>query len=915
MDPSVYAKWNTIDKEQLSSNGDWVSYNIVPGYGDKTLVLYNTRTQQEIRFPRGEKAKFDYSNSFLAFEIIPHLDSLQDHKRRKGKPQEAPKDSLGVYHLGNGTLEKFANLKKVAMADKMGGVIAFKIGTEQKVEEDTIQSDTIVTDTIIKPIIKKRPKKKTDLVIYYDVLNKKMDTLKNVESFVFPKYGTRLFTTIEKEDSITNPGVYYFERGGNDLKSIFRTKGKFSNLTPDSIGIQCSFIADLDTTEAQIRPYELYYWNNGQNGISQIIYPGSAVIPENYLVSDKYKLEFSDSGKRLYFGIAPSPDEIDTTLIADELVDVEIWNYKDGKMYTQQEVEESRTRNKTYVVVYHTKQGRTITLGAEGIPSVSFAEEETSYALGYSNLRYTQRITWNGYAENDLYRMNVNTGEYRTIGSEVSGRPRVSPGGSYFYWYDSPDTSWYAYSVVADSTLQITSNDVSTFYDELNDRPRHPGSYSIAGWTTDDARVIVYDRYDLWEIDPSNVAAPRRITQGRENNLEYRLVRLDREEKYINANERVLLNFFNNKDKSSGYAYCDLTTGEITPIMQGDYLVRRDVIKAEKSDDILFKRQSFEEFPDLIHSNTAFENQEKISNANPQQQDYDWGTIEVYSWKDRDGIMREGLLVKPAGFSDSTQYPLMVNFYEKNSNNLHRHRAPFAHRSTITYAYYANQGYVIFNPDIYYKVGYPGQSCVDAVTSGVEALVEEGFVDTSRMGVQGHSWGGYQIAYMLNKTNMFKCAEAGAPVVNMVSAYGGIRWRSGMSRMFQYEKTQSRLGATLWERPDLYLENSPIFEVDNTNTPVLILHNDGDGAVPWYQGIEYFTALRRLGKPAWMLNYRDEPHWPLKWQNRLDFNIRMQAFFDHYLMDKDIPKWMEEGSSPLEVISIRDWEKDYFDKR
>jgi len=231
---------------------------------------------------------------------------------------------------------------------------------------------------------------------------------------------------------------------------------------------------------------------------------------------------------------------------------------------------------------------------------------------------------------------------------------------------------------------------------------------------------------------------------------------------------------------------------------------------------------------------------------------------------------------------------------------LYRHRAPFPHRSTINYSFYASKGYVIFNPDIPYKVGYPGESCYNAVMSGVTALLKEGFVDKERIGVQGHSWGGYQIAYLLTKTDLFKCAESGAPVVNMFSAYGGIRWGSGMSRMFQYEKTQSRIGGSIWEYPLRYIENSPIFEMDKTNTPVLILHNDEDGAVPWYQGIEYFVALRRLGKPAWLLNYNGEPHWPVKLQNRKDFNIRMQQYFDFYLKDAPKPIWMEKGVPAIE---------------
>jgi dipeptidyl aminopeptidase/acylaminoacyl peptidase len=183
--------------------------------------------------------------------------------------------------------------------------------------------------------------------------------------------------------------------------------------------------------------------------------------------------------------------------------------------------------------------------------------------------------------------------------------------------------------------------------------------------------------------------------------------------------------------------------------------------------------------------------------------------------------------------------------------------------------------------------------------SGITALLSEGYIDRSRIGLQGHSWGGYQAAYLATKTDLFAAIEAGAPVVNMFSAYGGIRWGSGRSRQFQYEQTQSRIGGTPWTHFQRYVENSPIFTTDKINTPLLILHNDADTAVPWYQGIEWFTALRRLGKPAWMLNYRGEPHWPVKTANRFDFQTRMEQFFDHYLLGQPMPDWMTNGVAPV----------------
>ena len=255
----------------------------------------------------------------------------------------------------------------------------------------------------------------------------------------------------------------------------------------------------------------------------------------------------------------------------------------------------------------------------------------------------------------------------------------------------------------------------------------------------------------------------------------------------------------------------------------------------------------------------------------------------------------EGVIYKPANFDPNKKYPMIVNFYERNSETLYEYHMPEPHRSTIDYRLYNSNGYIVFNPDIRYRDGYPGESCYNCLMPGVSMMIAKGYIDEKAIGAQGHSWGGYQVAYLATRTNLFAAIESGAPVVNMFSAYGGIRWGSGMARAFQYEHTQSRLGGTPWSTPDRYHTNSPLFTMDKVQTPILIMHNDADGHVPWYQGIEYFVAMKRLGKPCWLLNYTGEPHWPLRMANRIDFQTRMFQFFNHFLKHEAAPKWLDEG--------------------
>jgi dipeptidyl aminopeptidase/acylaminoacyl peptidase len=244
---------------------------------------------------------------------------------------------------------------------------------------------------------------------------------------------------------------------------------------------------------------------------------------------------------------------------------------------------------------------------------------------------------------------------------------------------------------------------------------------------------------------------------------------------------------------------------------------------------------------------------------------------------------------------------MIVYFYERSSDGLYNYNPPAPSASIINRTFAVSNGYLVFVPDIPYVIGYPGQSCYNAVISGTYDLLDKyKYIDKDRLGLDGQSWGGYQIAYLVTQTDLFTCAYAGAAVSDMISAYGGIRWGTGMSRMFQYEHSQSRIGGSLWEKPLQYIENSPIFWVPKINTPLLLMHNDADGAVPWYQGIEFITALRRLGKPAWLLSYNDEDHNLVRRPNRKDISIRKMQFFDHYLKGAPMPYWMKNGISQIE---------------
>jgi len=893
MTPDTYLEWRRIRSEKISNNGDWIKYHLQSEKGDKVLKIYNTRKETTYTFNRVGESAIDGDSRYVVFSMVPAYNHIRDLKRKKTDKKDMPKDTLCIYDLDLKVLTKVPNVSSFKMPEKWKGYMVYLKDAE--VSKDTLSK------------LPKEGEKNGSKLIVLNLRNQVSDTLYYANDYQLATDGLGLAATSIGVDSAMPAGVYNYDFESRKWNNILETKGKISRITWHENASKLAFIADQDTMKDRVRPFELFVWGSDQSMAKKIADRNSGFLPDGYDISNFSSPRFSEDGSRLLFAITPTPILQDTSLLDDEIVNVEVWHYNDNKLYTRQENDLKEDKEKDYACMYDFENMELSIIQSADFDRIIYDEDRNhEYAIGLATEQYEKYVMWAGHSYFDGYRINLETGKKEKFITKERGRIRRSPKGKYAMWYNATKKAHFAYNVETNTIKQITSEEIGIFYDEQNDRPMDPWDYGYAGYTNDEKYIIMNDRFDIWFIDPEGVEAPKKITKGRESKTKYRYIDFDIDESIIDISSDILmLHSFNENDKSHGYASHNLRFGATKLIYKGDFRLDRRPEKAKESNDYIFTQQSYQQFPDLRHTQMLFDDEmeldhTQVSNANPQQKYYNWGEARLHKWTSLDSVELTGLLILPDNFNRRKKYPLIVNFYERSSDGLHNHRAPFAHRSTINYSYYSSKGYVIFNPDIVYRNGEPGQSCYDAVIPGVESVIELGFIDKERIGVQGHSWGGYQIADLLTKTDIFKCAESGAPVVNMVSAYGGIRWGSGMSRMFQYEKTQSRLGATLWEKPELYLENSPIFNLDKVTTPVLILHNDDDGAVPWYQGIEYFNGLKRLSKPAWFLNYNGEPHWPVKWQNKLDFNIRMEQFFDHYLMDAPMPKWMKSGVPALE---------------
>lgn len=884
-------KWNRITEKMISNDGNTVVYKAEPWQGDPVLFITNKKGEEIAQVACGERAKITSDSKFVVFQIKTDEETVRQLKLKKTKKDKMPLNKLGIYNLETKSLDTISELKNFKVADKWAGWIAYQSKTE--FEKDTTE--------------KGKPKKETPKDGF--ALHIKSLSDGNVKSFPFvtdyelakEKQAITFISTGNKKDFTA--GVYYFDLNSENPILIMESKGAYEQLTikKDASGI--AFLADTSSKKKKEKSYGLYFWNG--TSVAEILNNENAAIPAGWEISKNGNLEFAKTTNRIYFGTAPIAPIEDTTVLEEDIPVVDIWHWNEPTMHTQQLVSKSRDLRKSYLAVYHMDKKEMVQLYNQtytGYDLINFGDADKVFA--WSNLPYAVQIMWEGYpTHNDFYLIDIHTGKAEMIKKDCRANAQASPGGKYLYWYQAMDTSWNTYNLAAGKEFKLTTAKTIQIADELNDIPNPPRDYGNAGWTKNDETFIIYDRYDIWKLDPENNTAPVNLTSnGKDTKTNYRLIDFNRfgrryleDDRSLDVDKKWFVEGHNEVSREDAFYSFNLKQVNAPKKLYGGAYSLSTPFKAKNEEVYVFTQENFQTFPNLVVTDKNFKKTKKISNLNPQQDEFAWGTIELYSWTSLDGKELQGLLAKPANFDPNKKYPMIVNFYEKSSQGLFGHRIPEAHRSTVDYHYYTSNGYIVFNPDVYYKEGYPGEDAFNCVMPGVTALIGEGFVDKDKIGAQGHSWGGYQVAYMATRTNLFAAIESGAPVVNMFSAYGGIRLTSGMIRSFQYEHTQSRIGKSIWESPLRYLESSPLFTADKINTPMLIMANQKDGAVPVSQGVEFFVALRRMGKEAWLLNYNEGDHWPLLVRDKKDFQIRLAQYFDHYLKGAPMPKWMKEG--------------------
>ncbi|MBA3974234.1 MAG: hypothetical protein C0504_08470 [Candidatus Solibacter sp.] len=939
-----YDAWRSIASPSVSRNGEWLAYSFMPQDGDGDLIVKNLKSGKELKFAvgmlppppipdptateeppaRGIRVLFTSANQRLVATTYPAKAETEKARKERKPAAEMPKTGLLIVNLSTGEATRVERVKSMQVPSKGGAWVAYLKEANPGQADPAKPGDDDAEDQARRATgasggSGSSQQYGTGLVLRDLTKSDGAETtFENVLDYSFARDGKTLVYTVGSRKPEDN-GVYAVTPGAGAPAALLSGKGKYTKLTWDRDQSQVAFFSDKDDASSKTPKFKIYHWDRKSPQAAELVADSTPGFPAGMTVGEKGSLQFTRDGGKLLVPAAsaakPAAPADPAATAAEDKVLLDLWHYLDDHVQPMQQIRANQERNRTYRGLLDLASKKYVQLATPEMATV-VTDDTGSRAYGSDDRPYRRMVDYEG-SSSDIYLVDATTGARRKVIEKQRGGfgagMQWSPDGRYALLHR--DKQWQVLDASSGTLRSLTAGLNVTFHNEEDDHPDTPPSYGSAGWTSDSKSVLVYDRFDVWQLFADGSAA-RNLTEsaGRKQKIQFRVARIeaqdeDEDSRYIDPSKPLYLRAESQETHETGF-YSDSLSGSAEPrrLLWGARAYRF-AGRAREADVLVLTAEKFDEFPDLHATDSSFKTLKKVSAGGEQTKAFLWGSAELIHFKNADGVPLKAVLHKPEGFDPKKKYPLMVYIYERMSQTLNSFQAPGPGTSVNT-SYYVSNGYLMLKPDIVYTIGQPGQSALKAVLPAIQEVVDLGYVDENAIGIQGHSWGGYQIAYMITQTTRFKAAEAGAPVGNMTSAYSGIRWGSGLPRQFQYERTQSRIGAPLYEAPHKYLENSPVFHANRVRTPLLMIHNDRDDAVPWYQGIEIYLALRRNAKEVYMFNYNGEFHGLRRRHNQKDWTVRMQQFFDHHLRGAPKPAWMEKGVPYIE----REEEKTDFQK-
>ena len=863
-----YGKFESFRGHLISPNGNWLAYVVSNGNKESELRIKNLITQKIDTIKYGVNPNFSEDSNWLVYQITPS----EEEKEKLKKDKKPIYNQAVLFELATGTKRQFDKISKFAF-HKSGHHLALHSYPEEK--------------------------SKSANLLVFNLSKASQLNFGQVSEFAWSELSPLIAMAITTSSKTGNE-IQLFNSETGHLQMLDASDNEYLQISwrekADDLAVSKTNSKN-DTLETQ--DHSILAWTNLQNSNFQkyTFQKGKhSEFPKNYRITEYKKPIWSKDGSRIFFEIQAhqiKKMEKDSTKLAKEekKSDVQVWHSKDLRIFPRQRSRNDRDSKRGLLCSWKLIAQDFLQIGTDNQEHVSILEG-AQHATETDIKPYSFGTKF-GRPYQDLYLIDLNTGQREKIIEKVRYHFGKSPDGNSILYFSGKD--YWIYNIKERKHLNLTKDLDTKFANDEFDYPvKQFPPFFIAGWVKGANSVLLYDRYDIWQIQVDGSGA-NRLTKGREKKMIYRYQKLDKETDYIDVTKSFYCHLFGRYTKENGYARIN-PNGKVDQLVLAKQSFNR-LTKAKKADKFFYRSQSFSESHDLYLTDETFKNPQRITHLNPFLKDYAWGHSELVNFKSTSGKELQAALYYPANYDPNRKYPMIVYTYEILSNQIHRFRVP-SESSLYNFSSFTNEGYFVLAPDIVYRPREPGISALESVEGAVNHIVDRGLVDSEAIGLVGHSWGGYQATFIPTQTDLFAASVAGAPITNFLSFMGAIHWNPGIPEVDHWETGQARMDVPFWEDFEAHVRNSPATFVHKLNTPMLMAFGDDDGVVDWHQGVEFYNFARRAGKEDFvLLVYPGEDHGIIGEEHRKDYNHRIKDWFTHYLKKEPAAKWITKGIS------------------
>ncbi len=944
MDWKDISSWRSIStfNVNLSGDGQWVAYPLHTREGNGELIIKKVNDTLQRKYPIGGASFASYSFSedgkWLAYKEASGYKEIQEAAKTPGKQLF---DKLFLVELASGKKTEFERATSFSFNNKMSSHLAVTIAKERTA---TGGSDILIVELATGKVQNIGNAGEHAFNKTGDHLAYTIDAANKSGNGIYLRHVLSQQTSVLDNDKATYRSIVWTEEG--DAFALLKLLEDKAYKTEKGVVIGVKNIGKGNTVSIYdpskdsihftkgntISKNRRPYWAEDRNRLFFGIAPLELVKKEEKKETDSTKKETvslqaeeaklekikSDTSIKSVEDLKKALARLDAEKAKPVAApaakndakkpDMIIWHWEDKRLQSRQQVMENSDKNFTYLGLYDVTANKFVQVNDSSIRSLTVFPKQ-QYAIASDERDYELDMNLDGQSYSDIYVVDLKTGskslfEKKFYLPSFYSRPQPSPDGVNFLY--GKDGHYYVYNLATKNTVNITADVPTSFINTEDDHNVEKPLTPVIGWSSDSKSILIRDLWDIWQVPANGKGNAVNLTQnGAATKTRYGRYMIDYEEKGIDLKKTVYVSLYGDRNKKSGIGKLEPGKNGVKPGVQTliwDDLRVGSFSKAKNAGVFLYAKEKYNQPTEFFAGTEQLASAKQVTENAPDRHKYVWSSgVQLVDYVSDKGDSLQGALFLPAGYEKGKKYPTVIYYYEKMSQSLHSYSNPDFPGGGWNPSLYTSNGYAVFMPDIVYKMDDPGMSAVWCVLPGVKAAIKTGVIDENKMGLQGHSWGGYQTAFLVTQTNLFKAAAPGAPLTNMISMYDLIYWNSGGGNMSIFEASQGRFKGAPWENWESYQRNSPIYHVKNVKTPILLLHNDKDGAVDFTQGIEFYNALRRLKKPIVMITYKGENHGIVKLENRKDYAVRMMEFFDHHLKGSPAPDWLQQGIDKLKL--------------